>query len=338
MKKYTLGIALACLLAAAPDHAQAWGGRGHAVIARAAVDALPADGPAFLQRQADYIAASASIPDGWRNETEPFLKIEEDPNHGWFREQFAFMRQPPRSRHAFILALREEQQRIAASDPELARLMNVRWTGTLPYAAMEGYGRLVAGMRQIRRAHAAGEDTTALEQTCAFYAAWFSHYIADGAQPMHDTIHHDGWQGPNPHGYTRDPKVHGRMESEYVELIALSEADLAPRLPAVPAHQDGDVFEIILAQLDRGTARVEQVYQLDKAGAFADADNRQARELVYLTAGEGAALLRDLLYRAWRESALPQPPVPVPGSPDPANPAYDPATGSAPAARSRPLD
>lgn len=338
MKHIMLGLISLGLLATATGPALAWGERGHAVIARAAVDALPDDGPVFLRRHREYIGAMSSIPDGWRNEREPFLKIEEDPNHGWFREQFAFMRQPPRSRYAFVLALRAQQQRIAASNPELARRMNVRWTGTLPYAAIEGYGRLVAGMRQIRNARDSGEDSTALEQTCAFYAAWFSHYIADGAQPLHDTIHHDGWQGPNPHGYTRDPKVHGRMESHYVDLIALSEADLAPQLPAQPRHQDGDVFDLILAQLDRGTARVEQVYQLEQAGAFDDRDNRQARALVYLTAGEGAALLRDLLYRAWRESALAPTPPPVPGSPDPSNPNYDPATGSAPAAASPALD
>ncbi len=337
LKHTLLGLSLSCLLAGASADALAWGGRGHEMIARAAVNTLPADGPVFLKGQVDYIAASASDPDTWRNESEPFLKIEEDPNHGWFREQFDFMKEPPRSRYAFILALREEQQRIAASDPERARLMNVRWTGTLPYAAAEGYGRLVSTMRRIRQAQAAGKDTSALEQTCAFQAAWFSHYLADGSQPLHATIHHDGWQGPNPHHYTTDPRVHGRMESHYVDLIALSEADLAARVPA-PAHQQGDVFDIILAQLDRSSARVEQVYQLEKAGAFDDPGNDQARELVYLTAGEGTTLLRDLLYRAWRESALPKPAATGAGTPEPTHPDYDPATGSAPAARSPALD
>lgn len=331
MQQIVLGLGLIGVLLTAAGEACAWGERGHAVIARTAVDALPDDGPAFLRRQRDYIGAMASVADSWRSESEPFLKIDEDPNHGWFREQFAFMRQPPRSRYAFVLALRAEQQRIAASDPERARRMNVRWTGTLPYAAIEGYGRLVAGMRQIRRARAAGQDSAALEQSCAFYAAWFSHYLADAAQPLHDSIHHDGWQGPNPHDYSRDPKVHGRMESHYVALIDLSESDLAPQLPALPGHQRGDVFEIILAQLERGTARVEQVYQLDQRGAFDDRNDTQARALVYLTAGEGAALLRDLLYRAWRESAVPPAAAPLPGSPEPSNPRYDPATGSAPA-------
>jgi hypothetical protein len=77
-------------------------------------------------------------------------------------------------------------------------------------------------MRYLRKARAEGKDTAFLEQTCAFYVAWMGHYIGDGSQPLHDTIHHDGWQGPNPNGYTRDPKVHGRFESQYVDALSLS--------------------------------------------------------------------------------------------------------------------
>jgi hypothetical protein len=79
---------LAILLVAAfyvPEPAFPWGTRAHAVIDRAAVDTLPDDGPVLVRKYADYIAGSASIPDTWRQAFEPFSKIEEDPNHGWFR-------------------------------------------------------------------------------------------------------------------------------------------------------------------------------------------------------------------------------------------------------------
>jgi hypothetical protein len=145
---------------------------------------------------------------------DPFLKIEEDPNHGWFREQFSFMNEIPRFRYEFVLELDREYLRVEKSDPESERCMNVRWTGTLPFAAAEVYEHLVADMRYLRKARAEGKDTSFLESTCAFYVAWMGHYIGDGSQPLHDTIHHDGWQGPDPKGYTRDPKIHGRFESQ----------------------------------------------------------------------------------------------------------------------------
>jgi hypothetical protein len=101
----------------------------------------------------------------------------------------------PRSRYEFVLALYRENLRIRKTEPENAQRMNVRWTGTLPFAAAEVYGHLVADMRYLRKARLEGKDTAFLEQTCAFYVAWMGHYIGDGSQPLHDTIHHDGWQG-----------------------------------------------------------------------------------------------------------------------------------------------
>ncbi|WP_035356826.1 nuclease [Edaphobacter aggregans] len=313
-----------------PEAAYPWGVRAHSVIDHTAVDMLPEDGPVFLKKYAGYIAGSASIPDTWRGASEPFSKIEEDPNHGWFREQFAFINVVPRSRYEFVLELYREYLRIEKTDPESAKRMNVRWTGTLPYAAAEVYGHLVATMRLLRRERAAGRDTAFLEQTCAFYVAWMGHYIGDGSQPLHDTIHHDGWQGPDPKGYTRDPKIHGRFETSYVDVITLTEQDIAPRV-GKPSNLQGDVFDLILAHLDEAGSNVEAIYKLDKRGAFNDPHDQEAREMVYSRTAAGARMLRDLVYRAWLESALP----PTPGKPNPIdlnNPLYNPETGSAPAA------
>jgi hypothetical protein len=323
-----LVYSLALLLGISPS-AFAWGTRGHSVIDRAAIESLPVDGPVFLKNYVDYIADSASIPDTWRHASEPFSKIEEDPNHGWFREQFAFMTTIPRSRYEFVLALYRENQRIQKSDPENARRMNVRWTGTLPFAAAEVYGHLVAEMRLLRKAKPGSPEAGYLQQTCAFEVAWLGHYIGDGAQPLHDTIHHDGWVGPNPNGYTRDPRIHGRFESQFVDAIGLTDGDLIPRIGA-PGHLTGDVFDLILAHLDEAGANVEAIYKMDKRNAFADPHDTEAREMVLSRTAAGARMLRDLVYRAWLESAN----VPAPGMPSPideSNPLYNPDTGSAPA-------
>lgn len=319
------------LLLGVPQLVFAWGARAHSVIDHTAVDTLPDDGPVFLKKYADYIAGSASIPDTWRGASEPFSKIEEDPNHGWFREQFAFMKPIPRSRYEFVLALYREYLRIQTSDPENAKRMNVRWTGTLPYAAAEAYGHLVADMRLLRKTPEGSQERAYLEQTCAFYAAWLGHYIGDGSQPLHDTIHHDGWQGPDPNGYTRDPKIHGRFESQYVEAIGLTEQDIVSRI-GKPERLSGDVFELILAHLDEAASHVVEVYELAKRNAFADPHDAAAREMVYSRTAAGARMLRDLVYRAWLESALTPVRPSVPGPIDEHNPLYNPETGSAPAA------
>lgn len=311
-----------------------WGARGHQSANRAAVRNLPADGPVFLKEYEDWIAKTGPVPDSWRGNGEPYSKIFEDPNHGWFKEQFAFMTAIPRSRYEFVLRLYDEYLRIREKEPDRAALTNVRWTGTLPYAAMENYDRMKSSMRAYRTLSAntsteSQRDAKYLAQDIAFYMGWLGHYTADGAQPLHDTIHHDGWQGPNPKQYTTEPRVHGRFESAFVDLIQLTEADLSPLIDR--PKQLADPFSAILAHLDDAASHVEEVYVLDKSGALADKNNEQAAHLVRTQLAKAAALLRDLTYTAWLESAKP----PSSGGPESnpvnrANPRYNPEAGTAP--------
>ncbi|MEO8027130.1 MAG: nuclease [Bryobacteraceae bacterium] len=323
--------ALALLVFLAADPGVAWGPRGHQVINRVAIAALPSDAPAFLRNYADWIAERSTVPDSWRLPSEPFLKIDEDPNHGWFKEQFAFLKTIPRSRYEFVLALYDEYLRIKDKDPERGRFTNVRWTGTLPYAAVETYERIKVGMRQYRAAATAGRDTGNIERDIAFCVGWLGHYTGDGAQPLHDSIHHDGWLGLNPANYTREPSIHGRFETAFVDLIEVSPADVAPRLGKARVYPDA--FDAILAHLDKAASHVEEIYGLDLAGAFSDKQSKQGRELVVERLASGAELLRDLVWQAWIESGQPLR-RPAGGNPiDFRNPNYNPATGSAPAPR-----
>jgi hypothetical protein len=328
---WAAALGLTAGLALSSQNAYAWGHQAHAAIDEAAIARLPADGPVFLQDYAKYIAASATIPDSWRSPSEPFSKMEEDPNHGWFRERFAFLKSLPRSRYAFVLAVYRENQRLKRSDPEAASHMNVRGTGLLAYAVMEQYGHLVADMRQLRAARLAGkaDDARFLEQTCAENIVRLGHYIGDGSQPLHDTINSDGWIGADPQGYTRDPAIHSRFESKYVKAIGLSVDDVEGHMEPI-GHRHGDLFDEVLALLDHSGDQMERVYLLDKRGAFADPADASARALVYERVGAGASMLRDVIDRAWRE-AVQQPEVGGGNSLGPRNSEFDPETGSAPA-------
>ncbi len=331
MQKKLLAVVLTVVVAGA------WGPRGHQTSNRAAVESIPADGPVFLKDYEDWIAKTGPIPDSWRGASEPYSKIFEDPNHGWFKEQFSFMTAIPRSRYEFVIRLYDEYLKIREKDPERAALTNVRWTGTLPYAAMENFDRMQSSMRLYRQALADKSDegkknAEFLARDIAFYMGWLGHYTADGAMPLHDSVHHDGWVGPNPKGYTSDPRVHGRFESSFVELIQLSEKDL---LPLVAKSQVlADPFVAILNHLDDAYDRVEEVYQLDKSGALADKASEPAAKLVKRQLAGASTLLRDLTYTAWVNSAKPvsfgggQNANPVSRT----NPAYNSETGSAPPA------
>jgi hypothetical protein len=307
-----------------------WGPRAHTAVNRAAIQLLPDTGPTFLKAHEDWIAYWAPIPDSYRGISDPNSKILEDPNHGWFQEQFSFLKVIPRSRYEFVLALHDEHKRLGSKDS--AKLTNVRWTGTLPYAVMEEYEHTRIAMRRYRMAKDEAMKRM-IELEMAGYIGRLGHYIADAAMPLHVSIHHDGWVGPNPKEYTRDPRVHGRFETQFVELIALGESDFKGLVK--PARQLSDPWQAILAHIAMSFSHVEEVYELDKQGAYTQKDHEQARKLVYKLMAASSELLRDLVHTAWIESAtMPQmtrgnfDPKRNPINPE--NPNYNPATGSAP--------
>lgn len=330
MRKPMLALlASATAFTMAPQTAMAWGGLAHEMIDRAAIEAVPEDGPVFLHRYEDFIASSASLPDAWRGDWEVFSKTEEDPNHGWFREQFEFLKPVPRSRYEFILALHKHYEAIKVSDPATAARTNVRWTGTLPYAVMENYERLIVSMRRVREAVAKGKDPAFAEQACAFHIIRLGHYIGDGAQPLHDSVNSDGWRGDNPHHYTTDRSVHGRFEGRLVDHMDLTVKDISTHMAPV-SRQSGDMFDAVLAFLDKAGSKMETVYQLEQRDGFSNYQDQDVRGLVYAQTAQGASMFRDMIVRAWAESAKAAPVVaqsPISFE----NPAFNPETGSAPA-------
>jgi hypothetical protein len=308
----------------------AWGLTGHAVISRAAVNALPAHVPGFVKQQIDWIASRSITPDSYRAASEPFIKMAEDPSHEWHLEQVAFLKTIPRSRVEFVQALYDQHRRLQKAAPARAALANVRGTGTLPYTAIEVYERLKVTFRTWRDQQRARQDAKFTELDAAFYIGWFSNYIADAAQPLHSSVHHDGWVGANPKNYTRDGALHWGFENDFVDLIGLTERDIQDRIP--PTRALDDPFTAILEQLARSHTRVEQVYMLDQQHAYYDKANAAARELVYVCTSDAATMLRDLVYTAWITSASPAAPrTGILQPTDPLNPRYNPATGSAPA-------
>jgi len=350
--KPTIVIAV-CLSLTATEHLPAWGIRGHTVANLAAVEGIPQDGPAFLRAQKAYIGHLGTIPDTWRSPSEPYLRISEDANHGWYTEGFDFIPDPPHSRTEFILRVYDEYLKTKTKDRERAKLLNIRYTGLQAYSIMEGYERMKAGMRLYRAVSNQEQPGRAdpgtiygtisplfrdpaqvkqmLATDIAFYMGWVGHYVADAAQPLHNSIHHDGWSGPDPKGYTRDPNIHGRFESAYVDLIAVTGEDLMKYVPKEPRVLD-DVWKAVLDHSIQARDSTEDVYRLDLRGAFVKKDDAEARELTYKRLAAGAAFLRDLACTAWVESARPVPHVePIDQMQNPDNPRYNPATGSAPA-------
>ena len=77
------------------------------------------------------------------------------------------------------------------------------------------------------------------------------HYVGDASQPLHTTIHHHGWVGPNPNGYTTNRTFHSWIDGGYFRKVrGLSFPELQKKLrPAT------------LVSLGGQPARPEEIFQ-----------------------------------------------------------------------------
>lgn len=286
--------------------AVAWGGTGHRVIGQLAVEALPDEVPAFLRgrKAAAAIGELAREPDRWKGagrthdhdrDSAHFIDIGDA---GDVLGGPAFADMPP------TRAEYEKSLQAAGIDSWKA--------GYLQYSIVDGYQQLVKDFGYWRvlvaaEKRARGEkkawyraDRLRREQLILRDLGVLAHYVGDGSQPLHVTVHFNGWGDyPNPKGYTTD-RIHGPFEGAFVYRNVKSAAVRG----AVPAFADCrcPIDKRVIAYLQRTQTFVEPLYILWGEGAFRGEDPRGVA-FVTERLGAGVGELRDLTILAWRESA-----------------------------------
>ncbi len=278
----------------------AWGNEGHTYINRVAAQKIPATMPKFLRRAVVEIAYLGPEPDRWRNPAEFALKNAQEADHFIDLERVSWLDPLPRGRYEFYRKLYEKR---AATTDHPDDYLPER-VGLQPYITMEVYGRLKAAFREYRQQLAAHQPTQSVEQAIIFYAGWLGHYVADGSQPLHTTIHYNGWVGPNPNGYSTQHGIHGLFETDYVGAN-IKAADFAGYVKG--PSQLNDPFIDYLAYLNESHGLVEDVYSLEKAGGFAGKGTPAAFDFTTHRLAAGSQMLLNLWYTAWIESAQPAP-------------------------------
>ncbi len=291
-----LALLLAILLLA-PSPAVAWWDTGHVVINRVAAQKVPSSMPGFLRKAADRVAYLGPEPDRWREKTEFSLKNSQEPDHYIDLERVADIPELPEGRYDFYRLL--YAKRIAAKEHSEDFLPER--VGLQPYITMEIYGRLKVAFREYRRLKTAGLPTKDVEKNIVLYAGWLGHYVADGSNPLHTTIHYNGWVGENPRGYTTSKDFHGDFEGRFVERN-LSKLEFTERIKE-PTRLHNP-FRDYLQYLWDSNHLVERVYELEKAGLLKN-DSPEAVEFVGNRFAAGAQMLLNLWYTAWEESAQP---------------------------------
>ena len=297
MSRTVIGVVCCLLGATLALPAGAWGVKGHMMAARVAVRALAPDMPLFFRQAVEPLAYLCPEPDRWRGPHQPALTATTAPDHGMRLELLRGIELPP-TRYEFIA--------LAAERGILPRdKLDFRNLGTSFYAIVEEAERLTVEFRLWREAQeAAAPDPVVLRQLEAnilFSAGVLAHFITDNSQPLHTSVHTNGWAAnfPNPNHYVGQG-IHRRFETEYVER-AVSEQDIASRMD--PLRPLGDWRVEAQAHLRRSHEFVEQVYAFDQRGAFGSGDEpKEAHPFTAARLAAGASLLRDAWQAAWKKS------------------------------------
>lgn len=304
-------VAFACLAAvsAPASNVWAWGATGHRLIGELAEAALPADLPAFLRtpQAIETVGEYAREPDRAKSEGADEYDTDHSPGHfldlddtGKILGGPALAALPP-SRSAYEAALRA-----VGSDSYHA--------GYLPYSIIEGWQHLVKDFAYVRVLEAAipresnpqrkawlQRDLERREALTLRDLGDWAHYVGDGSQPMHVTVHFNGWgPGANPNGYTLE-RIHAPFEGAFVRANVTLDIARAAMKPAAPC---ADTIEACTARYLAATnATVEPLYALWKAGGFRGADPARGRAFTAERIAAGADELRDLVVTAWAASA-----------------------------------
>jgi len=301
-------LALTVLITAAPGAALAWGNTGHRMIGEAAAMALPADMPAFLKtpqavrdigefsREPDRSKGAGKVHDSDRDPGH-FLDLGDD---GKVFGGPALAALPP-TREDYDTALRA-----VASDSWKA--------GYLPYSIVDRYQQLAkdfAFWRVLKaaeanpnwKAHRAffAADRKRREAQILETAGQLSHFVGDGSQPLHVTIHFNGWGAdqPNPRGFS-NARLHGPFESDLVQAN-ITRAMIQPKVAALKPVT-GPIEKHTADYLAATGALVIPFYEMEKAGGMAPGDPRGVA-LAKQQIAVGVSELRDLMAGAWRLSA-----------------------------------
>ena len=279
----------------------AWGDAGHRIVGEAAALKLPLAAPAFLRNAAKQLAYLNPEPDRWRNRSEssidPALDRGSQPDH------FIDMEMVSPAVLSNALAARD---RYAYFDTLATVKVSPFTMGALPFRMLELSQRLREDFRQWRAAPDSIKPW--IEARIIDDAGILGHYVADGANPAHTSIHYNGWTGNNPNGYATDKAFHARFESGFVR-VNVKLGDVLARIDTMP-RVFPDLRAAIIAYVRETNTLIEPLYKLDKASPFDSlpgSPENKAFAVDRLAAG--AQMLRDIWWTAWVTSA------PTPGNP-----------------------
>jgi hypothetical protein len=310
-------LILALAFTTAPS-SRAWDYEGHRIANELALASLPPDFPAFVKtpETRERIAYLSGEPDRWRN--TPDLNHLNGPDHYFDLEQLGdygiTVDSLTHFRYDFAahlaLARAANPSKFKPIDPTADRDHTRQLVGFLPWSIFENYEKLQSAFSCLKALEKGGGTPAEIANArndAIYIMGVMGHYVGDASQPLHTTIHYNGWGNfDNPRGFTNE-KIHPNVDGFFRNLDAAGYAALQKQIhPAKPPGEElgstsPDMFKIILAYISEQNKQVAPLYQLEKDGKlFADGENgAEGRAFLDRQIVIGGQMLGDLWYSAW---------------------------------------
>lgn len=314
-------LLVALLFASLTPRLAAWDYEGHRAVNLVALDSLPANFPAFVRTPAarERIAFLGGELDRWRNVKDFATSHYSGPDHYLDIEELGHYGIVPGDltpfRYDFVarlaLARAADPAKFPAPDPAKNEDHTRELPGLLPWALAEYYGKLKSGFAYLKAFEEFGgtpeEIRNAQENIIAVMGA-MGHLAGDATQPLHTTVHHHGWTGANPHGYSTNSTFHQWIDGGFLAKTGgVDPAKLQPKARPLRTLADSgkgaEAFTTIVQFVVAQNQQVEPLYQLEKAGKLtAGANEAEGRAFLEGQLLAGGQLLGELWVAAWQNA------------------------------------
>lgn len=302
--------------------ATAWDYDAHRAVNQLALASLPTNFPAFALTPAarDRIAFLAGEPDRWRNTPDMplqhcngldhYIDIEELADYGLtpatlppFRYEFAGQLAVYRALHP---------ARFPAPDFTKDKSHTRPWVGFLPWTITEYAAKLKSAFSYLKAFQDVGgtpEEIANAQANIVDIMGVMGHFVGDASQPLHTTMHFNGWAGPNPGGYTTARTFHQLIDGTYfLHAGGIHPETLAGKVR--PAKSLGELpptdgmFRLVVNYIVDQNHQVEPLYRLEKEGKLSVEGEpaRAGREFLEGQILRAAQMLGDIWVTAWQES------------------------------------
>lgn len=285
---------------------QAWDETGHKIITELAIASLPADLPGWLSEpdvRAKLICL-ASLPDNWRGQHSLVLDHINTPDH-YIDEELLYpyglsIKTLPRFRREFTDMMATKRALHPEKFKPYNRKRDKSYTrlspGFAPYRISELHWK-TAGNWTLLKTFEQERDlvTDSMVQTTkdniTYSMGILSHYVGDGAQPLHTTHHHHGWKGQNPKGYTTEYDFHEYIDGGVIAHHGITAQSLMKRILPPKKIAVKDEWKQLLAYLYATWELHEPLYALEKSG---DLNKQQGKVFIEDRLLEAASMLSGL--------------------------------------------